>query len=58
MINEQSGVHLEGHIKIHNPESGHVFVNKRNAMPDQVIYIKWDLETAAPVLIRQVLLHT
>ena len=32
MINEQSGVHLEGHIKIHNPESGHVFVNKRNAI--------------------------
>ena len=32
MINEQSGEHLEGHIKIHNPESGHVFVNKRNAI--------------------------
>ena len=32
MINEQRGVHLEGHIKIHNPESGHVFVNKRNAI--------------------------
>lgn len=32
MINEQSGVHLEGHIKIYNPESGHVFVNKRNAI--------------------------
>ena len=32
MINEQSGVHKEGHIKIHNPESGHVFVNKRNAI--------------------------
>ena len=32
MINEQSGVHIEGHIKIHNPDSGHVFVNKRNAI--------------------------
>ena len=27
-----SGVHVEGHIKIYNPESGHVFVNKRNAI--------------------------
>ena len=32
MINEQSGVHIEGHIKIHNPESGHVYINKRNAI--------------------------
>lgn len=32
MINEQSGVHIEGHIKIHNPDSGHVFINKRNAI--------------------------
>jgi hypothetical protein len=32
MIEEQSGVHIEGHIKIHNPESGHVYVNKRNAI--------------------------
>jgi len=29
---EYSGVHVEGHIKIFNPESGHVFVNKRNAI--------------------------
>ena len=27
-----SGVHVEGHIKIYNPESGHVFINKRNAI--------------------------
>ena len=27
-----TGVHIEGHIKIHNPESGEVFVNKRNAI--------------------------
>lgn len=27
-----SGINIEGHIKIHNPESGEVFVNKRNAI--------------------------
>lgn len=27
-----TGVHIEGHIKIHNPESGEIFVNKRNAI--------------------------
>jgi hypothetical protein len=27
-----TGIHIEGHIKIHNPESGEVFVNKRNAI--------------------------
>jgi hypothetical protein len=26
------GVHVEGHIKIHNPETGFVFVDKRNAI--------------------------
>ena len=30
--NEQSGIHVEGHIKIYDPESGDVFVNKRNAI--------------------------
>lgn len=29
---EQSGVYLEGHIKIHDPDNGEVFVNKRNAI--------------------------
>jgi len=29
---EQNGVHIEGHIKIFNPESGFVFVDKRNAI--------------------------
>lgn len=29
---ELNGVHVEGHIKIFNPESGHVYVNKRNAI--------------------------
>jgi hypothetical protein len=29
---EQTGVHLQGHIKIHDPESGEVFVDKRNAI--------------------------
>lgn len=27
-----TGIHLEGHIKIFNPESGHIFINKRNAI--------------------------
>ena len=31
-IKENSGVLVQGHIKIHNPESGAVFVNKRNAI--------------------------
>jgi|TARA_B100000900_G_C20576036_1_gene715349 hypothetical protein len=29
---EHNGVHIEGHIKIYNPESGFVFVDKRNAI--------------------------
>lgn len=29
---EQGGFHLQGHIKIHDPDSGEVFVNKRNAI--------------------------
>ncbi len=27
-----TGVHIEGHIKIHNPETGEVLINKRNAI--------------------------
>lgn len=27
-----NGLHLQGHIKIFNPESGEIFVNKRNAI--------------------------
>ncbi len=27
-----SGIHIEGHIKIHNPDTGEVFINKRNAI--------------------------
>jgi len=27
-----TGVHIEGHIKIHNPDTGEVFINKRNAI--------------------------
>jgi hypothetical protein len=27
-----TGVHIEGHINIYNPESGEVFINKRNAI--------------------------
>ena len=30
--NETSGFHLEGHIKIFDPKSGEVFVDKRNAI--------------------------
>ena len=29
---DYSGIHVEGHIKIHNPESGELFINKRNAI--------------------------
>lgn len=29
---DTTGVHIEGHIKIHNPETGEVFINKRNAV--------------------------
>jgi len=27
-----SGIHVEGHIKIHDPASGEVYINKRNAI--------------------------
>lgn len=27
-----SGINIEGHIKIHDPESGEIFINKRNAI--------------------------
>lgn len=29
---DTTGIHLEGHIKIHDPASGEVFINKRNAV--------------------------
>jgi hypothetical protein len=29
---ETTGIHIEGHIKIHDPASGEVFINKRNAV--------------------------
>lgn len=31
-INENSGILLQGHIKIHEPESGKVLIDKRNAI--------------------------
>jgi len=31
-LKEQTGMRLEGHIKIQDPDSGEVFVNKRNAI--------------------------
>lgn len=30
--NENGGFHFEGHIKIHDPESGEVYIDKRNAI--------------------------
>ena len=29
---DTTGIHVEGHIKIHDPASGEVFINKRNAV--------------------------
>jgi hypothetical protein len=29
---ETGGIHVQGHIKIHDPESGEVFIDKRNAI--------------------------
>jgi hypothetical protein len=29
---ELTGIHVEGHIKIYNPENGDVYINKRNAI--------------------------
>ncbi len=31
-INEHQGVYIQGHIKIHDPESGEVIIDKRNAI--------------------------
>ena len=31
-LNEKSGIVVQGHIKIHDPKSGDVFVDKRNAI--------------------------
>lgn len=32
MINENTGIHVEGHIKIFDPETDKIFINKRNAI--------------------------
>jgi len=32
MINEQNGVFVQGHIKIHDPTTGEVLINKKNAI--------------------------
>ena len=29
---DTTGIHVQGHIKIHDPESGDVFIDKRNAV--------------------------
>ena len=31
-VNDQSGIRVQGHIKIHNPETCEVFVDKKNAI--------------------------
>ena len=31
-INELNGIHIEGHIKIFDPKSGEILINKRNAI--------------------------
>ena len=31
-MKDNNGIHVQGHIKIHDPESGKVYVNKRNAI--------------------------
>ena len=31
-FNDLNGIHVEGHIKISNPDSGEIYVNKRNAI--------------------------
>ena len=31
-LHDMSGVLIQGHIKIHDPESNHTFVDKRNAI--------------------------
>jgi hypothetical protein len=36
---ETTGVHIEGHIKIHNPETGEVFINNRKAIHYEIISI-------------------
>ena len=36
---DTTGVHIEGHIKIHNPETKEVFIDKRNAIHDENISI-------------------
>jgi hypothetical protein len=32
MINENTGIHVEGHIKIFDPETDKIYINKRNAI--------------------------
>ena len=37
---DQSGVMMTGHIKIFDPESGEVLVDKRNAIPVSYTHLK------------------
>lgn len=70
---EHSGVHIVGHIKIFNPENGHVYIDKRNAIHYENMSIslaeslgnagegfiyEMALVTEAQALTQQVLLHT
>ena len=31
-LKDINGIHIQGHIKIHDPESGEILINKRNAI--------------------------
>ena len=35
--NEVGGIHVQGHIKIFDPESGEVYVDKRNAIHYEIL---------------------
>ena len=65
-----SGIHIEGHIKIHCPTSGEIYVNKRNAIhyenmsislaesianAGQGLSTKWHSATVEQQLIQQAL---
>ena len=51
-LKDTSGVMMEGHIRIFDPETGEDYVNKRNAIHNENMS-----EALAQVLIQQVLLH-
>ena len=71
-IKDKSGVVVKGHIKIHDPNTGEVYVDKRNAIhyenmsialaeslanQGQGMIYEMSFGTAAQASIQQVLLH-